>query len=276
MRRKQSVKILFYLVLMALISSNGVLAKTGKQPETLETAAKSLEGKTGEEKQKALEAALKNFIGQNDLKLVAAWLKDHPDNDETYPHGKTALMYASEAGNITVVSELIQWDERAEKWTCKYASADLNNYVNRVSRCENLTEKTCGYNALMYASSIGNTEIVNYLLNAGADVKAHSLFGRFTALQIAQNAGKMDTAGALEKRLDERDMLFWLLKKEVVFPFFENNSAFIALVLSVGSLAITFWVNENHLGLRALGISVLTIVVVFWIVMALINHFINR
>ena len=250
MWRQRLMQILFCLLLLSLPPLRGVWSQSEKNSALLKEQIKNVAGKTGEHRQSALEKGLNILLDQGDFDTVDKWLEKFPEPKEPYPNGKTVLMYAAEAGKIDVVSELIKWDESAKKWTCKYSSADPSDYINRINHCRNLTEKTCGYTALMYASSIGNIEIVNYLLNAGADVSMKCRIGQFTALQIAQNAGKIDTAGVLEKKVEADERKLAEKKKAldeptVWWPIFESNSTVIGWALGIIGLGVVLYRREN-------------------------------
>jgi hypothetical protein len=86
---------------------------------------------------------------------------------------KTPLMKASQSGELRAVKELIG-EER-----------------------QNLDETSpTGVTALMYAASAGHTEIVELLLNCGADVKAHG--SEFSPLQAAIGGGSQTVKQLLD------------------------------------------------------------------------------
>jgi len=163
------------------------------------------------EKQEAgLEPRLRAAIQAGDLDRFNALVGQKPGTPAAWEHnGKTALMYAAEAGNIDVVSELIPLKD-GKTWTFKYDPDDFNAGITYMNRCDKLTEETFGYTALMYASSKGHVAVVNYLLNAGADPGAKCGFGQFTALQLAQNADhdrRDEIVSAIERKIDDKPWL---------------------------------------------------------------------
>lgn len=163
------------------------------------------------EKQEAgLEPQLKAAIQAGDLDRFNALLGQAPDKPAVWEHnGKTALMYAAEAGNIDVVSALIHLKD-GKTWTFRYAPDDFDAGIAYMNRCEKRTEETHGYTALMYASANGHVDVVNYLLNAGADPDVQCGFGQFTALQLAENAGhdrRDEIIGAIERKRDDKPWL---------------------------------------------------------------------
>lgn len=105
--------------------------------------------------------------------------------------GKTALMYAAEADNWTLIREIIPLNRRTGKFECLYSAG----YVNA---CDD-----DGYTALMHASGKGHVDSVNYLLNAGADVTVKCEVARFDALALAESSGKGVVIEAVKRRLSE-------------------------------------------------------------------------
>lgn len=296
----RNTKILFYLVLLLAIPAHTVLAQAGKTTASLDdfvtqkklnykltdsetkelkdalTYQREIENKLAKKPQNDAAAAyLKTFLQQANLSLLSAFLQDDPNTPAADHNNKTALMYAAEADNISAVSELIKWQKVKKKWTWTYRYAptetDFNSGIQYINQCENPTSTTRGYNALMYASSQGHTDIVNYLLNAGADAKIQCQFGQFTALHLAQNAGMTETASVLEKKLeadDERKS-----KPNILWPFVENNFIIYTWILAFIGLEINFLRKKNYNKARTLARYVGAATIVLFIILKIISHF---
>ncbi len=111
--------------------------------------------------------------------------------------GMTALMIAAEIGQwdaATRLVRLVRGDDGEFVFRCEYGDAYYKH------RCDRY-----GYTALMHAASAGQTEIVNYLLNAGAPPDKRCYVARFDALQLAQNNRHDLAAAALQRRLSEQE-----------------------------------------------------------------------
>ena len=106
------------------------------------------------------------------ISVIKALLKLNADIDYVDNAGKTALMFASEKGNADAVRVLIS------------SGAD----VEAVDKDEN--------NPLMYASQKGNTNIIHQLIEAGAKVFFQNKNG-YTALMIAAKNGKLGAVQVL-------------------------------------------------------------------------------
>ena len=143
-----------------------------------------------------------------------------PINDGKTSTKPLTLMEAAKEGRIEDVRALVTLRDD-ESWVCTDGSSNLQT-------CLDKTDKS-GYTALMYASERGNIEIVNYLINAGADIDKTENSAHFTALQLAQNAGKDAVASVLARKLDSEKS--WEAQAE-------NYSVTISLLTSAFALFI--------------------------------------
>lgn len=137
--------------------------------------------------------ALFSFIRCGDLTKVREVLADGADPNATNSDKETPLMVAIKEGRIEIVRELIR------------AKAD----VNLVSK-DPFSEAVAGFHPgvmhlvavhewtpLQKAAQGGNTEIVNALLQGGADVNRKA--GPKTALSVAAGKGRAEIVNALLK-----------------------------------------------------------------------------
>lgn len=88
--------------------------------------------------------------------------------------GKTGLILAAEEGNVTLVERLIK----------KGADPDIQDYDPPT-----IMMAYSYYNALMWASENGNTEIAKMLIDAEANVNIQDSFMKSTALMLASRRG---------------------------------------------------------------------------------------
>lgn len=124
-------------------------------------------------------AAPNRFVTREDMlqafqqpAVLEAVIQAGRDLDYELPDGKTALMLASEQGNVQAVRRLLG------------AGAAPN------ARSRN------GGTALMYAASIGNNAIVRALIQAGGSVNSMNVEGK-TALMAAASRGQVETVRIL-------------------------------------------------------------------------------
>ena len=101
------------------------------------------------------------------VEVVSLLLDADADKDFADSDGRTALMWASRAGHVEVVSLLLD------------AGPDKDSADND------------GRTALMWASGTGRVEVVRLLLDAGADMEFADNAGR-TALMTASRAGRVE------------------------------------------------------------------------------------
>eukprot|EP00003_Mantamonas_plastica_P029064 TRINITY_DN6836_c0_g1_i2.p2 TRINITY_DN6836_c0_g1~~TRINITY_DN6836_c0_g1_i2.p2 ORF type:complete len:194 (-),score=33.30 TRINITY_DN6836_c0_g1_i2:18-599(-) len=88
------------------------------------------------------------------------------DVNETDRYGYTALMYAAEMGNETIVMQLLD------------CGADIE-----------ATDRN-GRTALIFAVDSGDNHVVQCLINHGANVHARAVIGKFTKYTPLERAGK--------------------------------------------------------------------------------------
>ncbi len=131
--------------------------------------------------------------------------------------GRTALMYAAKIGNLAAVHKLIRLDSKGIwNWNQQTYGGQpvlrgsnkplhVGEYINLCDTAndDDPNDSTYGYTALMYASDNKHVQVVNYLLNAGADPTKKCKFAQFTALQLAQNAGDTLSVAAIERKINE-------------------------------------------------------------------------
>ena len=115
------------------------------------------------------------------VEVVSLLLDAGPDKDSADNDGRTALMWASGAGRVEVVRLLLD------------AGADMEFADN------------AGRTALMTASRAGRVEIVRLLLDAGADMEFADNAG-CTALMWAQRALRVEVVSLLLDAGDEKDL----------------------------------------------------------------------
>ena len=124
------------------------------------------------------EAFLKEIRASN-REHVDLFVKAGMDINARDKDGTTALMIASEKGDIEMARLLIQ------------GGADVN--ANNID----------GYTALMYASYKGNLQIAELLIKNKADVNARDKDG-WTALRYASIQGQNDIVALLKKVKDKK------------------------------------------------------------------------
>lgn len=100
-------------------------------------------------------------INNNDLNRVKNIISSGGNVNAINKGGMTALIVASEKGNVEIVRELIK------------AGANVNG------------SNSVGWTPLMGASFEGNTEVVKELINSGANINAYGIKYRNTALMQA-------------------------------------------------------------------------------------------
>ena len=128
-----------------------------------------------------MEQEWEQAIRSGDSALVRQLIERGAAIDSKDKHGQTGLMVASMRGRTAVVRLLIE------------SGADLNH--------------TAKYNlsALMLAVIQGHAEIVRALTEAGADTQIRGTgapgFSGFTALELAERAGREEIAGILRNAL---------------------------------------------------------------------------
>lgn len=134
-------------------------------------------------------------VASADLALFDALVGgSRPEGAHDPETGMTALMIAAEIGQwdaATRLVRLVKGEDGQFEFRCDYGDPYYKH------RCDRF-----GYTALMHAASSGQTEIVNYLLNAGAPPDKRCYVARFDALQLAQNNRHNLAAAALQRRLD--------------------------------------------------------------------------
>ncbi len=145
-----------------------------------------------------VDAALLVTARKGKEEIVRALLANHAKIDFTDGGGYTALMLASEFGNLNVVNLLLAHPEAA-------------NTINQISS---------GRSALMIASKKNQFNVLRALLAAGANVNVQD-YGGFTALMQAAKKGYVDIV---------RELLFW---NAGTGKEYQNTSSQTALDLAV-------------------------------------------
>lgn len=129
---------------------------------------------------------------------LQSWLLERqfePENLEARVQGLTALIKACQLGQAGVAAELIEAGARLDavdgygndaSWAACYGE-DLPTLAVLVNAGIALNRQNlAGSTALMYAASAGKTEVVKFLLQAGANPRLANQDG-FTALDLAAN-----------------------------------------------------------------------------------------
>ncbi len=180
-----------------------LLKKTGAQ------AGKSYYDSTvmiPEEAQALIKAA-----GKGDMKKVQTLLKNRIDLSADNDTGVTALIAASYAGHVDIVEMLLtkgadpnQKDDVFSRSPLMYAAgAKRSAVVKSLLKRGAYVNETADYNQtpLMFAIYEGATDIVQLLLDAGADVtiKMTGKFDGITALMIAREKNRGDIIRLLEQ-----------------------------------------------------------------------------
>jgi ankyrin repeat protein len=141
----------------------------------------------GEDYRKIIEKKGMPFTQESFLKEVKAGNRGHAelfikagmDINSRDKDGSTALMVASERGDVQMAQLLIQ------------NGADVN------------AKNIDGYTALMYIAYKGNLEIAELLIKNKADVNARDKDG-WTALRYASIQGRHDIIALLKKEKDKK------------------------------------------------------------------------
>lgn len=171
------------------------------------------------------EQLLREAVAAGKVPLFDALLQDRPGAPAADHNGKTALMYAAEAGNLDVLAQLVPLKGDGKKpphyaWTYRYGAPEER--IAYLNRCDEVTDTTFGYTALMHAAGAGKADAAAYLLNAGADPDVRCGFAQFSAAQLAQMGGHGDIVALIEQKkadwpwwvqmwdsLDFRSSVFW-------------------------------------------------------------------
>lgn len=148
------------------------------------------------------ESYLRQAVAAGKIELFDALLHDDPSKPARDHNGKTALMYAAEAGLLEVTAKLLPLREKT-RWTFRYSS-DYRAGLEYLNACDDVTDATFGYTALMYAASAGKADVAAYLLNAGADPDRQCGFAQFKAAQLAQMGGNGDIVALIDQKMADR------------------------------------------------------------------------
>lgn len=120
-----------------------------------------------------MDKALVQSAYDGDLPRVKALLKKGATVDSTAPKNRTALIWAATNGHADVVQVLYD------------AGADIN------------VQDGDGHTALMYAVKGTHETVIHFLLQKGANVNAQSKKQRVTALIVAAAIGNVDVVQLL-------------------------------------------------------------------------------
>jgi hypothetical protein len=173
------------------------------------------------------------------LVRLAKGEKGSPVGPTADGHGKTALMYAAEAGELDVVAELIKL-KNSEFSICRYSPGNIELMQAYIDRCDDPSDKTYGYSALMYAAANGHADVVSYLLNAGADPNAQCKFAKFNAIQLAKMNGHDKVVAAIE----------WKQQHDTsISPWWSNISTWLAM-LGMSGVVTGGWLIKKGLELN--------------------------
>lgn len=159
-----------------------------------------------------MSTTLWEAIGAGDLPAVHAALSARPDANLRDEQGATPLMLAASLGNLGIVQALIEAGAEvnaadARGWTplvCAVYNAELDrgfpDVVSRLIEAGANIEAPIGYGVrpLMLAAGYGQTQVVEVLLQQGADVFARN-DGGYTALMMVKQKHYVDVVNLLHE-----------------------------------------------------------------------------
>lgn len=161
---------------------------------------------------------LHEAVKKEDYELAARFLELHPTNgmdvNARDGYGMTALMWAAGRGSQEIVLLLLQhgadMEARNELLSVRSieklatGKSDYWEIIDRMGTLE--ANKHHGWTALVWAARNGKTDLINLLLNRGADVNAITKDG-FTALVHAIDNKHVETAHLLLQRGADPDLI---------------------------------------------------------------------
>ncbi len=191
-----------------------------KDKQLADSSIKNLEQEDGagaggtEKNQKMLNDQLIEATENDNTEIIEVLLKEGADINATNEDGQTALVIAAEKGHIETVQVLlttpgINIDAANNKdGSTALMFAAQNGHTNIVNTLidkgadVNAANNKYGSTALMFAALCGNTEIVNNLIDKDANVNATDKDG-LTALMITAATGHVDIVQILlDKGID--------------------------------------------------------------------------
>lgn len=134
---------------------------------------------------------LRLACGRGQVQSVREWCSRGCDPNATDGAGWTALHYAADFGQLSVVQALLDGGGRSQDSTVVGPSSSRSLELN--------AHDGCGWTPLMCAAANGHTLVVEALLAAGADLMVANAQGR-TALHWAAARGMDDTVQMLLDR----------------------------------------------------------------------------
>ena len=148
--------------------------------------------------------------GQGDLTKVRAEIDSGKDVNSKDAAGQTALMYASEMGQLEVVKYLVEsgadvnvqstYDGKSALiWASINDQIAVMEYLLKHGADVNATTKYHNETALMYATVKGHVRAVNLLLENNADTKMKNKEGK-TALDMAKQFNRKELALMISER----------------------------------------------------------------------------
>ncbi len=146
------------------------------------------------------------MVKQGYTDLVTKLLNKGVDVDVKDEVGYTALIYAAGNGRTEIVKLLVRegnWTNRSESFGRAMAVAIGRRHLEiakfLIEKGASLNERTKNHKLtpLMVAASNGYTEVVQALINNGADINAKSALG-LTALRLAENQGHVEVVRFLQ------------------------------------------------------------------------------
>jgi len=141
-------------------------------------------------------------VARNATSTVSGYLERGLDPDTTDTKGNTLLMLAARLGHEDMVKLLIRWKARPDRRNAfgdtalGVACLEGHSGVAKLLVSAGASVNVTGWTALHYAAFGGNTDLVNYLLDNGANKDAVAPNG-YTALMLAVRNGFPATVRAL-------------------------------------------------------------------------------
>ena len=129
-------------------------------------------------------------VTRNDTSTVSRYLGRGLDPDTTDAKGNTLLMLAARLGHEEMVRLLIRWKARPDRrntfgdTALALACLEAHSGVAKLLVSAGAPVNVPGWTPLHYAAFGGNTDLVNYLLDIGANKDAVAPNG-YTALMLA-------------------------------------------------------------------------------------------